>query len=537
MNLRQILFTILAMFASLHTAQAGDITVRNKTIHDVTPLWVAEYSVGASKAERVAGPWQIFSGDERTWDKSAFVVAKERWVRWAVKKSDLDPEYSKSAWDNVGADIGKKSIGSFVGNINISDRDSKGTYQAKTDTAEWIGTAWAGTWDSIWGPLSTAGQSLTVTNETDTTYWFGEYQKKPLGVASKLQGGWELKPGASKTITRAKLSPGYTERYIRWGGSAANISDSFEHSFFETLNGRQACGAGYKAIHIFFDKNGVPEGYSDLLWKSKEYFRCTFLVDVLNAVATAGQYVKIPDGLGTVLGLDALLQPVQNAATNAVNLDSLESALNARVTPLFPDAQLAQINQLRSKIATMPSNASFRDLFKSDCFCSSEKKAQVLSTLTNLGLKAASWPIAQSSGHFYQGYTMTIGVQYKALTINVSQSLLTDYGTNTNALFSFGVGGGTSVTKTPSISRTYSTEIYPSIGVPTVLDVGWNFGVMGNLPGPLAGGGSALFGTNGQVPYIPDLTKLVGLSFAGTAASATNNFSASGGVGWTWKGL
>jgi hypothetical protein len=247
--------------------------------------------------------------------------------------------------------------------------------------------------------------------------------------------------------------------------------------------------------------------------------------------------VKIPDGLGTVLGLDALLQPIQNAATNAVNLQSLENALNARVAPLFPDAQLAQITQLRNRIATMPSNASFRDLFKSDCFCESAKKAQVVSTLTNLGLKATAWPIAQSTGHFFQGYTMTLGIQYKALTLNLSQSLLTDYGTSTNALFTFGVAGGTSVAKTPSISRSYSTEIYPSIEVPTVMEAGWNFGVMGNLPGPLAGGGSALFSTNGQVPYIPDLTKLVGLSFAGAAASSTNNFSASGGVGWTWKGL
>lgn len=353
---------------------------------------------------------------------------------------------------------------------------------------------------------------------------------------TKLQGGWQLAPGQTKTITRAKLSPGYTERYIRWGGSAANISDSFEHSFFETLNGRQACGAGYKAIHIFFDKDGVPEGYSDLLWKSKEYFKCKFLVDTLNVVATAGQYVKIPDGLGTVLGLDALLQPIQNAATNAVNLDSLQSALNARVGPLFPDAQLAQITQLRNKIATMPNNASFRDLFKSDCFCESAKKAQVVSTLTNLGLKASAWPIAQSTGHFFQGYTLTVGVQYKALTINVSQALLTDYGTNTNGLFSFGVAGGTSVTKTPSISRTYSTEIYPSIDVPAVMEAGWNFGVTGNLPGPLAGGGSALFSTNGQVPYLPDLTKLVGLSFSATAPSNTNTFTASGGIGWTWKG-
>jgi len=535
MNLLRAFLHLLALLAVAAFAHAENITVRNKTIHQPAPIYVAEYSCGASKCERVKGPYLIYTDDEKTWEKSPSKAFHTRGLRWSSKESDLKSEFTQNQWDSVGGVIGKTTISSGFQTCNISDRYGAGVYESKTDTGEWLGSGWTGAWEYVWGPLSTAGTNITVTNETEKTCWLGEYQKKPWGVATRLQGPWQLNPGQSTTFKRAKLGPGYTERHIRWGDSAANIASSFDHSFFEGLNGRQASGAGYKRIHLFFDKDGLPEGYSDLLWKSKEYFKCKLLVDAIGVAAAAGQYVKIPEALGAVIGLDALLQPIQNAAANAVNLQSLQASLNERVTPLFPDSSIQKISTARSFLGNPVFAGKLAEVFKSDCFCSSDKADHIKKTITGIGMKVAAWPVAQTGGHFFQGYTMTMGVQYKAATISISQSMLTDYGSNTKALFSFGIAGGTSVAKTPSISRSYSLEFYPCIEVPTVMEAGWNFGVSGPLPGPLVGGGGALFGTNGQVPYLPVLTKLVGLSFPASAKSATSTFAASGGVGWTWS--
>ena len=96
MNLRKTLLSLTALLATSALAQAGDVTVRNKTVHEPDVLWVAEYSVGASKAERVKGPWKIKPEDKQKWSKSKFKSFHERWIRWSPKENNLKKTFSKS---------------------------------------------------------------------------------------------------------------------------------------------------------------------------------------------------------------------------------------------------------------------------------------------------------------------------------------------------------------------------------------------------------------------------------------------------------
>jgi len=535
MNFRQILFTILAMFASLHTAQAGDITVRNKTIHDVTPLWVAEYSVGASKAERVAGPWQIFSEDERTWDKSANVAFKERWVRWAVKKSDLDGEYSKSDWDNVGGDIGKKSIGSFVGNINISDYNSKGTYQAKTDTGEWIASAWRGTWDSIWGPLSTAGDSLEVHNETGKTQYFCEYQQKPFGVATKMQGPFTVAAGATKTITKKKLDPGYTERFIYFK-DINTFGESGDYEYWPSVgNKKEGDGKSIGKLYLYADKNGDPRAYNNTEWKFKK-MGCKLLTEAVDIAGKAMSKVALPDGVTKAIGLDAIMKPVEdtiaNIASNALNLTELQTQINAQLGPKFGSGNIAKMRAVQSKLVQ---NASqFEDLFDASCFCEADKD-NIHQKLQNMGLKITDWTNlvpADATGKFHQGFSMTTSFAYKNLSVAFTKSIITDFANDFKVIDSLSVSAGTTMEKVPKVTLSPSVEFYPHCLMADFNGGGWSIGVSGNFSGLPSTGLSFMFSTT--TPPLPDFTKLSGIGISAGASSGTASFSAAGGYGTSW---
>lgn len=546
MNTRSMILTLVAFLATSVAARAGQITVRNKTLHEPEVLWVAEYSVGASKAERVKGPFKIVPEDKEKWTKSKFKSFHERWIRWSPDKSKLKKSFSKSSWNNTGSKTGKKSIGSFVGTLTISDYKNKGEFKAKTDTGLWLGQAWADTWDSVWGPISTAGDTLTVFNKTGDTLIFTEYQKDILGDAVRLQGGsdgFEVGPGESKQITKAKLDPGYTSRFLYFRSEGDTLPSSKDASYWKKHKNRtKNCGKITKKIYLYVDKNGDPKAYNHLEWQFKQT-GCQLLVGAINTVGKASAVAPLPDAVVSAVGLDAAMQPLEDALNDVgatlVDLQELQDAIESEFDVTIGQFNLEKIEKKLDKLANK--QIEVEDLMAGSCFCDDDMLETIEDELEDLGLRIVNWFNLDPSqpGHFHQGFSMTTTFSYKALNVSFTQTFVTDWIGGRKAFFTVGASAGTSIEKAPKVTRSLGLEFYPNIDMDGFLGTAWDFGVSGGGSSfPLEGGASALFGAD---PWqLPDLTKLVGVGVSAQKASQdpdgqdSSALSAAGGVSYTW---
>jgi len=356
------------------SAHAEKMTVRNRTLLDPQTIYVALYQCGTNNCDRAQGPWEIEVGESYSFEKTGDKVGFIRKLRWSTNKADLKSTLrTKGEWDKVGGHVNFGPAGNGYQTCNVSDKGKKGQYESKTDTGEWISNGWSNLWDSVWGPLSAAGDPCQIINTTTIPLYITEYERKTqlTGSLKRLQGGtgaaWRVEPGQSITFFKKKLEPGYTARWVRW----MKRDDPPETVASATWNGYSGTKSDLKLVNkIFLEYNeeGVIDGLTTLELQIRRLKLLNFVFPVIQKRArmlAEGNPLKgsplaelVKSGAAFLNDLkdptDRVVQGLDVLSREKNPFEKLDAAVNEAVSEFIPTGLLEDLSQRFLKAAQNP---------------------------------------------------------------------------------------------------------------------------------------------------------------------------------------